>query len=108
MLKLNTDSQLPQTIISTRFSELDYKILDRHYLKINIFGYVLRIWNTSPHKVLQHLKENERLDSFSKLVSDKPSKFIDKLAEYKKKCICNDISKHQVGGFCCACHTDWL
>jgi len=40
--------------------------------------------------------------------ADKPSKFIEKLAEYKEKCICNDISKHQAGGFCRACHTDWL
>ena len=41
-------------------TESDYKILDRHYLKINLFGYVLRIWNTSPKKVLEHLKHPKR------------------------------------------------
>jgi len=35
----------------------DYRLLDRHYLKINLFGWTLRIWNTSPQKVLKHLKE---------------------------------------------------
>jgi len=64
MSKLKTETQLPQTNVSTRFSELDYKILDRHYLKIILFGYVLRIWNTSPKKILDHLKESERLDRF--------------------------------------------
>jgi len=37
----------------------DHKLLSRHFLKINIFGYVLTIWNTSPSKVLSHLKEIE-------------------------------------------------
>ena len=36
----------------------DFELLKRHYLIINLpFGYKLRIWNSSPKKVLEHLKE---------------------------------------------------
>jgi hypothetical protein len=40
-----------------QFSKKDMRLLDRHYLKIKIFGRIWYIWNTSPRAVLEHLKE---------------------------------------------------
>lgn len=40
-----------------KFTEQELELLDRHYLKIKIFGIVILWWNTSPRTVLRHLQE---------------------------------------------------
>lgn len=40
-----------------KLSIQDQKLLSRHFIKIKIFGYVFTFWNTSPERVLKHLKE---------------------------------------------------
>lgn len=42
-----------------KFTDEEMRLLDRHYSKIKIFGWVSYWWNTSPRQVLRHLKEME-------------------------------------------------
>jgi len=99
-----------QAVVSTRFSESDYHILDRHYKKYTFLGITFRLWDTSPRMVLDHLKEVKRLEKFAKIVSDEVPKAVEKLQEYRKKspCICNEIMKNQGSGYCHSCKTSWL
>jgi len=40
-----------------KFTDDDFDLLHRHYWVIRIFGFEWWIWNTSPQRVLEHLKE---------------------------------------------------
>jgi len=40
-----------------KFTNEDFDLLKRHYWVIRIFGFEWLIWNTSPQRVLEHLKE---------------------------------------------------
>jgi len=40
-----------------RFTKGEFKLIERHYLKFKLFGKEFFIWNTSPKKVLEHVKE---------------------------------------------------
>jgi hypothetical protein len=35
----------------------EFNLIKRHYLKFKLFGKEFFIWNTSPKKVLEHVKE---------------------------------------------------
>ena len=66
-----------------KFSRNDYRILDRHYKKYNFLGFTFRVWDTSPAMILEHLKEVERLERFSKIVSDEISPVKSMIETYK-------------------------
>ena len=40
-----------------KFTDEEFDLLQRHYWFIRIFGFEWSIWNTSPQRVLEHLKE---------------------------------------------------
>lgn len=40
-----------------KFTDQEFDLLERHYWVIRIFGFEWWIWNTSPQRVLEHLKE---------------------------------------------------
>lgn len=43
-----------------RFTKGEFKLIERHYLKFKLFGKEFFIWNTSPKKVLEHVKEQNQ------------------------------------------------
>jgi len=40
-----------------KFTEKEFKLIERHYLKFKLLGKNFYIWQTSPKQVLEHVKE---------------------------------------------------
>ena len=40
-----------------KFTDEEFDLLERHFWVIRVFGFEWWIWNTSPKRVLEHLKE---------------------------------------------------